>query len=483
MNGVALDQTILRGLGEVRVQERLSLPTLCEMIFRDPPGPLTAIELLVPGAIVRIRIQGYMTPLFEGDITAIELVYAPDGAQELRIRGYDVLHRLRQQRTTKTHSGVTLSSLLSEFGEGWLIKGEVDSPRHHRIIQHEQSDFDLVAKIAEDSGIYFTLHQHTLELFDLNGLDMIPHRLVPGETLLDATFELNSVPETEQVTVSGWDAEQVLWYSGQAMETPDTLPHSFPASVDRVDRIAPNADYLDLLAKAEISRLNALARTMQGTIQGFPDIRPGHIVQVQGTVETFAGSYTLTAVDHILNAELGYVAEISSIPPAPRSHSRVSSATLGVVIDITDPLHLGRVRVQLPAYSNTETEWLGVLSAGAGKGKGLTILPDIDDQVLVMLPHGDPAYGVVLGGLYGINGMHDDGINDNSVRRFGLLTLGGQRIQLDDSGHLIRLENDDGSYVELAPGKMRVHAATDLDIEAPGHRVTIRGHKINFEQD
>ena len=42
-----------------------------------------------------------------------------------------------------------------------------------------------------------------------------------------------------------------------------------------------------------------------------------------------------------------------------------------------------------------------VLSVGAGSGKGLVACPDVDDQVLVLLLHGDPAQGIVLGGLYG----------------------------------------------------------------------------------
>ena len=41
---------------------------------------------------------------------------------------------------------------------------------------------------------------------------------------------------------------------------------------------------------------------------------------------------------------------------------------------------------------------MGVVSAGAGSGKGFAILPDVGDQVLVLLIGGDPSQGVVLGG-------------------------------------------------------------------------------------
>jgi len=69
-----------------------------------------------------------------------------------------------------------------------------------------------------------------------------------------------------------------------------------------------------------------------------------------------------------------------------------------------------------------------------------------------------------------------------AVRRYTLLTPGGQRIQLDDGQHTICLENSGGSYCELSPQKVRVHAAVDLEIEAPGQRVVIRGKNIDFER-
>src|SRR5262245_37175934 len=128
----------------------------------------------------------------------------------------------------------------------------------------------------------------------------------------------------------------------------------------------------------------------------------------------------------------------------------------------------GRVRVSLPAYGNLETDWLGVLAAGGGAGKGLMTLPDFGDQVLVLFAQEDAALGVVLGGLYGAAGPPDSGVEDGAVRRYTLLTPGGQRLRLDDSRQIIRIENSDGSYVELAPDRVRLHAQQDLEIEAPG---------------
>jgi phage baseplate assembly protein gpV len=129
-----------------------------------------------------------------------------------------------------------------------------------------------------------------------------------------------------------------------------------------------------------------------------------------------------------------------------------------------------------------ETEWLEVVVPGAGNGKGLVALPDVGDHVLVICAHEDPAEGVVLGGVYGTGRPPDDGVQGGAIRRYTLRLPGGQYIQLDDEHKLIHVENSEGSYVELAPDKVRLHAATDLEIEAPGHNIVIRGQAIDFEK-
>jgi phage baseplate assembly protein gpV len=102
--------------------------------------------------------------------------------------------------------------------------------------------------------------------------------------------------------------------------------------------------------------------------------------------------------------------------------------------------------------------------------------------VLVLLAHEDPGQGVVLGGLYGMPGAPDSGVEQGAVQRFTLLTRGGQRVRLDDAHHTIRVENSQGSFVELSPTKVKVHAAADLEIEAPGKAVVIRGQTIDMER-
>jgi phage baseplate assembly protein gpV len=124
-----------------------------------------------------------------------------------------------------------------------------------------------------------------------------------------------------------------------------------------------------------------------------------------------------------------------------------------------------------------------VVSAGGGKGKGLVALPDVGDQVLVLLPQEDPSLGVVLGGLYGSGGLPEAVVVDaDRVSGYLLRTHDGQFLLLDDSRRTVRVENSEGSFIEMTPDRVLVHAKADLVIEAPGRSVRIRGQTIDFER-
>jgi phage baseplate assembly protein gpV len=153
-----------------------------------------------------------------------------------------------------------------------------------------------------------------------------------------------------------------------------------------------------------------------------------------------------------------------------------------VVTSADDPDGLGRVKVTLPGYGDVESDWREVLVPGAGAGKGMVALPDVDDKVLVLLPNGDPAAAIVLGGLYGADRPIDAGIDGGAVKRWSVLTPGGQRVILDDTLGRVVVANRDGSSVVLAPDKVTVHAACDLVIQAPGKTMTLRANKIDLLQ-
>jgi phage baseplate assembly protein V len=488
-DGSPVSSSIERALAEVLVRQQLSVPALCELTFRDPPSE--AAERFTPGTRLRLLTRDASVPLFEGEVTACEHVYEPERGRELRVRGYDLLHRLRKQQRLSAYAEVTVSDLARELaGEAGLSVDAMDSgPFFTHLIQHQQSDFDLLASLAGQCGLYLSVRDGVLHLLTLNGLGS-PIELRLWRNLLEAQIDVNGDSACRDVEASGWSALRGETHTG----TTDTarvgrdvraeVPPSEVGGSGRVNLLdLPSAaeSQAQAFAQAELDWRVAHEVTLWGVAEGDPQLRPGAIVDVQGVNENLTGHYVLTSATHTIDVERGYLTELTSDPPPPRPRSRSTIMTPGFVTRVDDPEGLARVRVTLPTFGGVETDWMGVLTVAAGSGKGLVALPDVNDNVLVLCAQGDPAHGVVLGGLYGMAGVPDaGGVSGGAVRRYALLTPGGQKVTLDDEGSRLRVENDAGSFVELAPGEVRLHSATDLLIEAPGQALVIQAASIDF---
>jgi phage baseplate assembly protein gpV len=315
--------------------------------------------------------------------------------------------------------------------------------------------------------------------------------LALGETLLEARIEVNGDPACRTVAADGWDPLRAEEHAGRASRA--RVGRSVAAEVPPervggagewsfVHRAVQDDAHAEALAQAELDLRVAREVVLRGVAEGDARLQPGARVDVQGVASSVAGRYVLTEVTHVLDGQQRFVSEISTYPATPAPQLRGASVVLGKVTSVEDPEHLGRVQVTLPACNGVETDWMGVVMVGAGAGKGLVMLPDVGDTVLVLCAQEDPAQGVVLGGLYGVGGPPDGGVESRSVKRFTCLTPGGQKLRFDDGKKSVRLENADGSYLDLGHEKVVFHAEADLDIEAPGKTITVRGRAINFEQ-
>jgi len=481
-----------RSLGKVRVQQRLSLPTLCELIFYDPPGPLDCASALAPGAALRLSLPEYREPLFTGQVTAVEHAHGPAHERQIHVRGYDLLHQLRKRQSVRAHVQVTVRDLAQELVAdlGLTVQAAEPGPLWQRLIQHRQSDLELLREAAEQCGLYLALREQVLHLLTLEGVGPA-QRLALGESLLETRIEVNGEPTCRSVRASGWNPLLVEAYAGQTVgarvgrrvnaEVPPARVGGSGAR-DLPNQTLQGGPHAEAIAQAELDRRAAREVTLWGIAEGDPRLRPGTPVEIEGVADWLAGRYVLTAVTHTLDSRKGFVSELSTTPPAPRERARSAVVALGAVTRVDDPENLGRVRVCLPTYGDVETEWMHVMSAGAGTDKGLMMLPDVGDSVLVLFSDEAPGQGVVLGGLYGMQGPPDSGAVENSVRRYTILTPGRQYIQLDDVHSSIRLQDNTGNFVELSPERVRLRAIAGLTLEAPGQSVVIRGQSIDFQR-
>jgi phage baseplate assembly protein gpV len=470
----------------VRVAHRFDTPSQCEVTFAGAGWPAHRL-----GAPLRVTVAGFDLPLFEGDLTCVELTREPDGATTTRMRGYDRLHRLRRRQRVRALESVSVTELAdllcSDLGVTVVDAagpdgGPAPGGRFHRLVQDRQSDLDLLVEVAARVGCHVALDGTVLRLCTLDGYGD-PVDLHHGHSLYEVTVQANLDRAADSVTAYGWHPQRAEAATARAQRPRSGRQVGLDVPAGGAERylLDQAAGEVAARAQAELDASAAGALVVDGVAAGDPRLRAGRRVRLAGAAEPVDGGYVVCSAVHTVDGA-GYRTAFSTWPPVVEPVRRDATLTLGRVAAVDDPDGTGRVRVCLPAHGDVDAGWLAVLCSGAGPGKGLVALPDVGDTVLVALPHGGPVDGIVLGGLYGTTTPPDPGVSGGAVRRWSMRTADGQSIAVDDDAHSVRIADRAGSFVELGPDLLRLHAAGDLVVEAPGRAVTIRGRTVDFER-
>lgn len=151
---------------------------------------------------------------------------------------------------------------------------------------------------------------------------------------------------------------------------------------------------------------------------------------------------------------------------------KVFGVMVGVVTNNQDPDGLGRVKVRLPWLSaEHESNWARVASPMAGNDRGLYVLPEVDDEVLVAFEHGSVEFPYVIGSLWNGKdkppGKNDDG--KNNVR--ALKSRSGHTVSLDDTDgkekiEIVDAKGQESIVLDVAKNTITISADKDVVIES-----------------
>jgi uncharacterized protein involved in type VI secretion and phage assembly len=193
----------------------------------------------------------------------------------------------------------------------------------------------------------------------------------------------------------------------------------------------------------------------------------------------------------------------------------VKGVAIALVTQNKDDEGLCRVKVRYPWHDKPrESYWARLAMPMAGKDRGMVLIPEVGDEVLVGFEREDMRFPYVLGALW--NGQdkpplaNDDGKNDKRILKSrkkhyllfddgakGVVELAHQNgavikftddeILLKDSqGNQFKIENKSGAMTIQANGQLNIKAAT-ITIEASGTlelkasaTLTVRGALVNI---
>jgi uncharacterized protein involved in type VI secretion and phage assembly len=188
---------------------------------------------------------------------------------------------------------------------------------------------------------------------------------------------------------------------------------------------------------------------------------------------------------------------------------------VAVVTQNRDPDGMSRVKVRYPWYDQPrESYWARLATPMAGKDRGIVMIPEVGDEVVVGFEREDLRFPVVLGAVH--NGkdtapaQNTDGKNDKRVLKsrkghfllFNDGTRGSVELSLKDGKHVlidddgVTVEDDKGNHFKIdstsgaieisANGKLTIKAAS-ISIEATGTldvkanaSLSLRGAVVNI---
>ena len=165
----------------------------------------------------------------------------------------------------------------------------------------------------------------------------------------------------------------------------------------------------------------------------------------------------------------------------------IKGVAVALVTQIKDDDGLNRVKVRFPWHDKpTESYWARLAMPMAGDNRGVVMIPEVGDEVLVAFEREDVRFPYVLGALR--NGKdatpfkNDDGKNDHRIiqsrkKHYLLFDDGakgvveikhekGRKVVLDDTGFSVEDEKGNKFTVNSDSGAMSIEAVGQLKIKA-----------------
>ena len=534
VNGSPLSEAIMNEVVEIRVDQVVAATNRAMMRFSDEEFKLIdgSTFALAGPVVVKFRVGNTTTTVFTGEITSIASEQSINDRHELVVEAFDKTHRLAREAVPKTFVDMTYSDMISQIGGAYGLSSTVSGTamqHQHPYVLKTGTNFEFFDDIALRTGTSWHVDTTGALNFAERASGSPVATLKFGEDLIrfKARFSDNGHPAS--VEVRGWDyatkqaivgtesAELNDPKGGSTIGLQEGARTKFNAGTNKFVSSTTGAitqqEATDL-AKS-LARRQAMGEvTARGQCVGNPKVAAGSVVAIANVGTKMSGHYYVTHVEHsfgrgdlITRFTVGGLQPStmvdllrggSSTNTSPFSQSHM---VIGVVTNNKDEdQDIGRVKVKFPSLSDAdESTWARVVSPGAGGGRGMHFVPNIDDEVLVAFEQGDLRRPVVIGGLW--NGSNKPwGTNATAIDssgksiQWGVKSRTGHQILVnEDSGddkNSVKILMQDGTLFHVGHDKIELIHENNKPIEVKTGQadlvmkdgnITIKGKDITIE--
>lgn len=542
IDGTELRDEQLQWLIEIRIESEMRLPARVTLRFRDPENKLVDSGRWAVGKEITVKPKGSSTPMIKASITGLgyETTAGSDAKDrfhgrrgsidEFFVIAHDTSYQLTRNWTVKGLEQVTASDLISTLASsvGMSLASDVSSSSPIPVVSRLHSDYDLLNAVADREGVDWWVRAPQTLCVGKASTD-VAATLTLGEDLTSFSVKGSALaPKT--ISVRGFDADKK-----QDLVKTTTVNDSdlWPKDVKLLNGLSksplhpPSATLVDAktrpstlgesttLAEGIRDRLVAGSTQARGECYCNPAVVVGKAVKIEGAGPG-SGTYNVTKVEHIVRRDristrfwagdrtpTSIVDSLSS-HPAPTLPVRHFGLVIGIVTNIGSGENVGKLRVKIPTLdANLVSAWARFTAPSAGpNGRGMVMLPEIGDEVLVGFEEGDMHRPVVLGGLYvsddkgaawpvqgdkitdrrytSLNGhvvMVQDG--DGDPNNMFKVTIKGKKgdVVLRMGGDKAEVTSPDGVPIELTSG-----GQSSIKFDGNGN-IAIKGLKVTIEAE
>lgn len=500
-----------------------------KIVDGDPSAADFAVsneEYFIPGKEIEIQF-GYRNDnvtVFKGLITSHSNKISSRNS-ELHVECKDKAVKMTVGKRSKHFEEVTDSDIAEEIIDTYGLEKDVEptSIQHKEAVQFNTTDWDFILSRMDMIGRICLVNDGvvTIKKPALTASSVLD--VLFGATILDFQVEIDSRTQFNEVKSKTWDysSQEVTEDTG---DEPEMNEAGNISASDLADVIGLDSYLLIHAGKISGEQLKewANARMLKSRLsrikgkvkfQGFPDVKAGDVITLNGVGERFNGPVFVASVHHeyaggdwSTEASFGMPQEWFTEIVNPYHLSAqlgmipsVQGLQIGIVTDLEDPDGEHRVKVRLPIVSTEEEGvWMRVATLDAGNNRGTFFRPEIDDEVIVGFIFNDPNQPVILGMLHSSalaapltasNDNHEKGyvsreaikmIFNDDEKSYKLETPGGKKITLSDNDGIVQVEDENGNKITFESGGVTVEsasaltlkAATDITLEAVNIKLT-----------
>ncbi len=466
-------------LGEI-----ISLQTIPADGFEDRYG-----ELTFKGIITEIKtIKGH--EVSDGDKIVIE-ARSPDFLTN------DGPH-------FASHNDVSLSEIVNISFEGYdTSKLEVDvrpqnNPSLHYSVQHNESAFTYVSRLAAQYGEWFYYDGAKLvfgmpgtEDLELTyGFDLVEYqiRLMPQSNNYKIFANDYLTDEVQEKSTSEINAG-LRGFGGFVSEKSNAIYRKETKIWHNLYSDTEVQQRLDTAVELQKKAIDVKQVKVQGVCDN-PGVKIGSVVVIDGNrYRIIEVTHSNNEIGDYTNNFEGITADINAYPYTNINAFPKSETQVATVKENADPDGLGRIRVQFPwqvEYSEL-TPWVRIVTPHGGANKGFHFIPEIEEKVLVGFEGGNAEHPYILGVLYTGNAKPEAFKTDTNDVKI-IRTRSGHTIELNDKDgeEKINIYDNEGSIITFDTQAKSLYIQATENIEFQAKNIKLKASEnieLNADQE